>query len=215
MARITAAGEEAVLQAVRTLKRGGLVIFPTETVYGIGADIRQPEAIKTIFAIKGRNFSQPLLIHCGNKSQLRMMVKEVPEWAEPLIDHFLPGPLALIFFRSEVVPDIVTASRETVGIRVVANGIFASICESLGAPLAGTSANKSGEPGTNDFAKIAPEVIGQVDLAINAGRSGSGRASTILDLTVEPPRIIRKGEIGKKEIERVLGAVVIDNDTPP
>lgn len=215
MARIIAVGKGAIEQAVTTLKNGGVVIFPTETVYGIGADIRQPEAIKRIFAIKGRGFNQPFLVHCGNKSQMRMMVKEVPVWAETLIARFLPGPLALIFFRSERVPAIVSAGRETVGIRVVANEIFARICEELGAPLAGTSANKSGEPATNEFAAIAPEVVAQAELAINAERSGSGRASTILDITVKPPRIIRKGEIGKEEMEKVLGEVVVNNGIQP
>ncbi len=215
MARIVTADESGVEQAVMVLKKGGVVVFPTETVYGIGADIRKPEAIRRIFEIKARGFTQPLLVHCGDKTQLQMMVKDVPEWAEPLIARFLPGPLALIFFRSEAVPEIVSAGRETVGIRVVANEVFIRICEELGAPIAGTSANLSGEPATNDFGAIALEVIGKTDLAINSGISGSGCASTILDLTVKPLRIIRTGQIGKDEIERVLGEVVVNNDIQP
>ncbi len=203
---ISAADKEVLKIAVEILSNGGVIIFPTETVYGIGADILNSSAVERVGKIKRRSLPQPLLIHCGSLSQVIPLVKEIPKWVIPLINKFWPGPLALIFFRSEVVPTGVTAGRESVGIRMVNNPIFIAITKELGRPLVGSSANIHNHPPTNRFSEIAPEVINEVDLAIDAGTFGSGKPSTILDVTSYPPRLLRAGDISKEEIEFVFNS---------
>lgn len=198
--------EETIRIAVELLQQGEVIIFPTETVYGIGASIEKTSAIEKIFQIKGRSFNQPLLVHCGSINQLPSLVREVPPWAKLLIERFWPGPLALVFFRSPMVPDIVTAGKETVGIRMVNNPIFTQISQGLNAPLAGTSANFSKEPPTNNFSLIPPELLSRVALGIDAGITGDGRPSTIVDCTVFPPRLLREGAISYREILTVCRA---------
>lgn len=189
---------------------GGVVIFPTETVYGIGADIRQPRAIERIFALKHRPPDRRLLLHLGDKSQIKDVVRDIPTTAHPLISTFLPGPLAIILYRSPAVPDIVTAGGETVGIRIVAHEWFAAVSRNLGAPIAGTSANLSGNPPTNEFAQIPSEIIAGCDLAIDAGISGSGIPSTVVDLTQKTPVILRLGEIGYDRLNPILKTAQIN-----
>jgi L-threonylcarbamoyladenylate synthase len=205
MSQILKADASAVKEAVAVLRRGGVIIFPTETVYGIGADIRQPTAIEKIFAIKRRPPDLRLLVHCADEGQLAMVVKEIPETARRLIAAFLPGPLALILERSAAVPDIAVAGGRTVGVRIVAQPVFRAIASELGAPLAGTSANLSGQPATNNFAAIDPEIVQRCDLAIDAGRCGTGAPSTIVDLTVQPPAILRTGPIRPEQLAALLG----------
>ncbi len=195
----------ALHQCILTLKNGGVVVFPTETVYGIGADIRQSSAITRVIAIKGRPKTQPLLVHCADFEQAKPLITNHPPEASLLAEKFLPGSLALIFFRSPLVPDVVTGGGDTVGIRVVANPFFARLCRELGAPLVGSSANLSGQGATNDFSAINPKIIENADVAIDAGKTGSGLASTILDLTVKPFRLLRIGAIPPEEIEKLLG----------
>ncbi len=194
----------AIVRAADVLRNGGVIIFPTETVYGIGADLRQPKAIERIYAIKGRPWDLRLLVHCADESQVKEVVREIPEPAARLINAFLPGPLALILYRSAAVPDIVTAGGATVGIRIVNNPHFAAIAHKLGAPLAGTSANLSGAQPTNNFRAIDPKIIDHCDLALDAGVAGSGRPSTIVDLTRNPPVIVRTGEIDPAQLQAVL-----------
>jgi|UniRef100_A0A7V3PTJ1 L-threonylcarbamoyladenylate synthase len=205
MARIIPANSpHTVDEAVAVLSHGGVIIFPTETVYGIGADLRQPGAIERIFAIKKRVPERRLLIHCADEVQLKMAVREIPEQARALITAFLPGPLALILERSVAVPDIVTAGGKTVGVRIVASPLFYAICTRLGAPLAATSANLSGNAATNNFTAIERKIVELSDLSIDAGISGSGIPSTIVDLTTTPPVIRRQGEISKTQVQAVL-----------
>lgn len=204
MAKVLPPTEETIKIAVELLRQGEVIIFPTETVYGIGASLKKISAIKKVFQIKSRSFSQPLLVHCGTINQFPFLVREVPPWAKLLIERFWPGPLTLILFRSSVVPDIVTCGGETVGIRMVNNPIFAKITQGLGAPLAGTSANFSNEPATNDFSHIPSGLLSRVALGIDAKITGVGKPSTIVDCTVFPPRLLREGAISRKEIENVV-----------
>lgn len=194
-----------VNRAVNTLLNSGILIFPTETVYGIGADIRCLQAIHRLFEIKGRPTAQPLLLHCSTLNQAVPFVKEIPKTAWELAKRFLPGPLALIFYRSPLVPDIVTGSNATVGIRVVKNPLFSEIADRLSAPIVGTSANLHRQPPTNEFRLISPEIVSAVDLAIDCERIGSGNPSTVLDLTTNPPKMNREGDIKKAELESTLG----------
>lgn len=200
---------ESITRAARILRDGGVAVFPTETVYGIGADIRCPEAVSRVFALKKRDLSQPLMAHCASPLQMLEYVTEVPPWVQPLLGQFWPGPLSLVLRCSENVPSVVTSGGQTVGIRMVAHPATRDLLEELGAPIAGTSANLHGEPATSRFGAVNPALLGQVDVALDAGLCGKHVPSTVLDVTQRPPRVLRVGAVGVQELERVVGQVLV------
>ncbi len=194
-----------ISRAAAIAARGGIVIFPTETVYGIGAVLRRPEAIERVCQLKQRPAGQPLLIHCSAEIQLVELVQEIPVPARRLMATFWPGPLALVFRAKSGLPNAVTGSNNTVGIRMVAHPVFCALAARLGSPLAGTSANLHGRTATSDFTRLSPELVGAVDIALNAGVCGTDVASTVLDMTHEPPVLLRKGAVPVQAIETALG----------
>ncbi|MEO0078888.1 MAG: L-threonylcarbamoyladenylate synthase [candidate division WOR-3 bacterium] len=198
----------AIAQAAVVLKRSGVAVFPTETVYGLGADLRSAAGIERVFRIKRRPPDLPLMIHCANQMQARFYLAEWSERAEMLARVYWPGPLALVLRRSDVVPGIV-AGGKSVGIRVVADRVAQELIDELGAPIAGTSANRHGHPATSRFDRIEREVIDEVDVALDSGRCGEEVASTVLDLTVDPPRVVRAGVVPVAGIEEVLRLKVV------
>jgi L-threonylcarbamoyladenylate synthase len=198
---------ELIQRAAAVLRAGGVAVFPTETVYGVGADIRDAAAVGRVFALKNRRPSQPLMAHCASPVQMLEYVDEVPEWAQPLISRFWPGPLALIFRSTDKVPPVVTSGGRTIGVRMVGHPVVRDLLEELGAPIAGTSANRSGEPATSRFDAINPKLLEQVDVALDAGICGSDLPSTVLDVTCDPPRVVRIGAVPVEAIEAVVGRV--------
>jgi L-threonylcarbamoyladenylate synthase len=198
---------DSIMQAARILRDGGVAVFPTETVYGVGADIRNPEAIGRVFAIKNREPSQPLMAHCASPVQMLDYVADVPQWVQPLMSRFWPGPLALIFRSSDRIPAVVTGGGRTIGVRVVGHPVVRDLLEELGAPIAGTSANLHGESATSRFDRVSPALLGRVDLALDAGLCGKDLPSTVLDVTVSPPRVVRVGAVSVQDIEAVVGRV--------
>lgn len=208
MAAVLEPNSESAARAARLLESGGVVVFPTETVYGIGADIANPAAVGRVFAVKGRDSRLPLMAHCSSLDQLPGLVREVPVPARRLIHRFWPGPLALVLPRNPAVADVVVGGLETIGIRMVADSWTCLLIENLGRPLAGSSANRAGRPATGCFAELDPELLSEVDAAVDAGAAGSGQPSTVLDMTASPPRIVRRGAVPVAEIEAVLGCCV-------
>jgi L-threonylcarbamoyladenylate synthase len=200
---------ESITRTARILLAGGVALFPTETVYGIGADIRCAEALRRVFSLKKRDLSQPLMAHCASPVQMLEYVTEVPPWVQPLLGQFWPGPLALVLRCSENVPPVVTGGGQTIGIRMVAHPATRDLLEELGAPIAGTSANLHGEPATSRFGAVNPVLLGQVDVALDSGLCGKDVPSTVLDVTQRPPRIIRVGAVSVQELERVVGQVLV------
>jgi L-threonylcarbamoyladenylate synthase len=200
---------ESITQAARILRNGGVAVFPTETVYGVGADIRCAEAVGRVFGLKKREPSQPLMAHCASPVQMLEYVADVPRWVQPLISRFWPGPLALILRSSERVPPVVTGGAQTIGIRMVGHPVVRDLLEELGAPIAGTSANLHGEPATSRFAEISPTLLDQVDVALDAGLCGKDVPSTVLDVTQRPPRVVRAGAVSVQDIEAVVGRVQV------
>ncbi len=196
---------EHIAAAGAILSQGGLVVFPTETVYGIGADIRNPGGVEKVIRLKHRPAGLPVLAHCSDMSQLAGLVAEIPESAQTLIDRFWPGPLALVFRKSKSVPAVVSGPTDTIGIRMVAHPVACQLIAKLGAPLAGTSANLHGEPAISSFDAINPELLKQVDVALDAGTCGQAKPSTILDVTCQPPRLLRPGAVPLARIETRLG----------
>ena len=205
---------ESITQAARILRDGGVAVFPTETVYGVGADIRCSEAVGRVFVLKRRELSQPLMAHCSSPVQMLEYVAEVPQWVQPLISRFWPGPLALILRSSEKVPPAVNGGAQTIGIRMVGHPVVRDLREELGAPIAGTSANLHGEPATSRFTSISQALLDQVDVALDAGLCGKEVPSTVLDVTCVPPRLVRLGAVSVQEIEAVVGRVLVDPQSP-
>lgn len=199
--------KQALSESIRILKNGGIIVFPTETVYGVGALPSKVEAIEKIYKIKGRDRSKALLLHISKIESLEL-AQYVPPEAFKLIKRFWPGPLSLILRASERIPRNVIGNGDTVGFRMPNNFFFQKIANSLG-PIAATSANRSGNPSPTSV-KNAYEQLGDfVDLYVDGGEIEIGIASTILDLTRDRPTVLRKGTISVSEIESVIGRVVV------
>ncbi len=205
---------ESIRQAARILRGGGVAVFPTETVYGVGADIRNAAAVGRVFALKNRELSQPLMVHCASPVQMLEYVAEVPEWVQPLISRFWPGPLAMVFRSTDKVPSVVTGGGRTVGIRMVGHPVARDLLEELGAPIAGTSANQHGEPATSRFDALDRSLLERADVALDAGLCGQDVPSTVLDVTLKPPRVVRVGAVSVQAIEALVGRVLVRPQPP-
>lgn len=192
------------------LKSGGLVAFPTETVYGLGANALDTDAVKNIFKAKGRPSDNPLIVHIWNVSQIDELVLEISESAKLLIDKFWPGPLTLLFKKSEKVPLVTSGGLETVAIRMPDNEIALRLLESVNIPIAAPSANTSGRPSPTNSQHVLEDLNGKVDIIIDGGITGVGLESTVLDLTCETPMILRPGGVTYEDLIKVLGKVEYD-----
>ena len=204
--------------AASILKQGGLVVFPTETVYGLGANGLDGEAVAKIFVAKGRPSDNPLILHIHNEAQLADLVTEVSNEAKQLINAFWPGALTLIFHKTAIVPKEVSAGLSTVGIRMPNQPLALALLQAVNGPLAAPSANRSGRPSSTTLAHVMTDLDGRVDAVLDGGDTLIGMESTVLDTTTTPCTILRPGEITKAMIEQVLGqsiAVVTDIPSTP
>ncbi len=190
------------------LRRGGLVAFPTETVYGLGADALNRDAVLSIFAAKGRPADNPLIVHIHDRSQLNDLC-EIPPLAEPLMDAFWPGPLTLLFVRKPVVPPEVTAGLPTVAIRMPSHPVAAAMLRACNLPVAAPSANTSGRPSPTAAAHVLEDMNGKIPLILDGGSCDVGLESTVLDLCHGRPTILRPGGVTKEMLESVLGQEVL------
>lgn len=197
-------------EAGRILKEGGLVAFPTETVYGLGADALNEDAAKKIYAAKGRPSDNPLIIHITNMKALEKIVTEIPEKAEKIAEKYWPGPLTMIFNKSEVVPYGTTGGLDTVAVRMPVHEIAREVIDAGGGYIAAPSANTSGRPSPTNAEHVAEDLTGRIDMIVDGGPVQIGVESTILDVTVEPPMILRPGAITKEMMEDVIGEVAVD-----
>ncbi|MCX7721350.1 MAG: L-threonylcarbamoyladenylate synthase [Dictyoglomus thermophilum] len=200
---------EALEKAAQVLDAGGLVAFPTETVYGLGADALNPEAVRKIFVAKGRPQDNPIIVHVGKKEQVYSLAENVSPIAERLMERFWPGPLTLIFYKSNLVNDIVTAGSPKVGIRQPMNKVALKLLEIFGRPIAAPSANASGRPSPTRAEHVIEDLGDRIDMIIDGGEVSFGVESTVLDVTTDPPIIYRPGACPKEEIERVIGRKVL------
>jgi len=201
--------EKILNMAVEVLRRGGLVAFPTETVYGLGADALNEEAVRKIFEAKGRPPDNPIIVHVGNMGQVYSLVEDVPPDAERLMEAFWPGPLTLIFYKSPIVSDIVTGGSPKVGIREPQNEIALTLLNLFGRPIAAPSANASGRPSPTKAEHVIEDLGDKVDLIIDGGDVSFGVESTVLDITTDPPVLYRPGACPKEEIEKVLKKKIV------
>lgn len=198
---------EGIREAADVLRKGGLVVFPTETVYGLGADALNPEAVKRVFEAKGRPPDNPLIVHIADRHQLIDLADEVPEKGQRLAKEFWPGPLTLVVKRTFLVPDIVTAGLDTVAIRMPDHPVALALIEEFEGGIVGPSANLSGKPSPTSAQHVMDDLKGRVDVVLNAGPSEIGIESTVLDVTVDPPVILRLGSLHKESLEDIIGPV--------
>ncbi|XWN38447.1 MAG: L-threonylcarbamoyladenylate synthase [Balneola sp.] len=195
---------------IQAIKDGDVIAFPTETVYGLGADAWNSEAISNVFEIKGRPSDNPLIVHVSDPEQINDFVIDVPEVAQLLIEEFWPGPLTLVFIKKPKVLDIVTAGLDTVAIRMPANEIALEFISKT-CPLVAPSANKSGAPSPTKASHIKAD-FGSSVLVIDGGSTQVGLESTVLDISGDQPMILRPGVIGKDQLEQVLNQTVLTDE---
>jgi L-threonylcarbamoyladenylate synthase len=195
---------EDISQAVEVLRSGGIIAFPTDTVYGVGAHGMCSQAVERLYAVKERPRDKAIPLLLPDPEALPGVVAFVPEAARALAACFWPGALTIVLRRSPDVPDAVTAGGETVAVRVPAHALTLDLLGALGAPLAATSANLSGEPPPDTAEGVLAQLEGRIDLILDGGRCPGGVASTVVDLTVDPPVVLREGEIGLDALRRAI-----------
>lgn len=199
---------EDMQEAAEIIRSGGLVAFPTETVYGLGANALDPEASKRIYAAKGRPSDNPLIVHICRFEELESIAKEVPTQAGKLADAFWPGPLTMIVWKNEKVPYETTGGMDTVAIRMPNHPVALALIDESGCMIAAPSANTSGKPSPTEAAHVALDLDGKIPMILDGGPVEIGIESTIIDLTEKIPMILRPGYITKEMLEEVLGEEV-------
>lgn len=202
--------DKALLQAGEIIRAGGLVAFPTETVYGLGGDGLNREASRKIYAAKGRPSDNPLIIHICRLEDIRLLVKEFSETARKVTDAFWPGPLTLILPKSDRVPEETTGGLDTVAVRFPSHPVARKLIEYGGGYVAAPSANLSGRPSPTAAKYVIEDMEGRIDMILDGGEDDIGLESTVVDMTVTPPQILRPGYVTREMLEQVLGEIDID-----
>ena len=207
---LSAADPNTPATAAAIIRRGGLVAIPTETVYGLGADGLNEEAVASIFAAKGRPQDNPLILHVAEPGEIEKFCHSIPEAAYTLAERFWPGPLTMVLPARDIVPKRTTGGLSTVAVRCPDNEITRAIIRLAGVPIAAPSANLSGKPSTTTAAHVLHDHDGKIDAIVDGGPCRVGVESTIVDLTDEHPRLLRPGGITPEQLTQVLGELVID-----
>ena len=189
-----------IQRAVTAIKQGGIIVFPTRCLYGLGADAFNAAAVDRLFKIKQRSYQKPILILIDQRNQLKRLVSNVSTAASRIMDDFWPGGMTLVFEAADPVPHHLTAGTAKIGIRLPGHPVAAALVNSLGRPLTGTSANLSGRPGCRRIDDLDPQLIQHLDIVLDAGLLKGGTGSTVVDVTQDIPRILRPGNISGKEI---------------
>ena len=198
-----------IRKAADIIRKGGLVVFPTETVYGLGADAFNENAVRKVFEAKNRPLGNPLIVHLADKSQVELVAKDIPDEVYEIADKVWPGPLTLILMKRENVPKIVTGGLSTVAVRIPAHPVALSLIKEAGRPIVGPSANISGRPSPTRPEHVIKDLFNRVDIILDAGETFHGVESTIIDLTKDPPALIRPGPITIEDLRELLGRDVL------
>lgn len=199
-----------IAQAADIIKRGGLVAFPTETVYGLGANGLDSAAVRKVFAAKGRPDDNPLILHIANVKDVFYLSSVVPLKCQVLMEAFWPGPLTLVVPKSKFVPEEITAGLDTVALRMPSHQVALALIRAAGVPIAAPSANRSGYPSPTTAAHVLDDLNGRIDAILDAGPTGLGLESTVLDVSGETPVILRPGGITRERLVEVIGPVEYD-----
>jgi L-threonylcarbamoyladenylate synthase len=200
---------EAMREAAAVLRRGGLVSFPTETVYGLGASALDAAAVQRIFAAKGRPAHNPIIVHVADAAGATAVAGEWPATAALLAERFWPGPLTLVLPGRPEVPEVVTAGGPTVAIRVPAHPVARALLEAAAIPVAAPSANRSAGLSPTRAEHVLGDLEGRIDLLLDGGPCPGGIESTVLDVTTAPPRLLRPGLVSREELEALIGPVLV------
>jgi L-threonylcarbamoyladenylate synthase len=196
---------DGLREAVSALRSGDLVAFPTETVYGLGADALNSDAVQKVFQAKGRPSDNPLIVHVASLEIAWHFMAEISEKGSHLANHFWPGPLTLVAKRKSMVPDIVTAGLDTVAIRIPNHPVTMELLKIFGGGIVGPSANISGRPSPTSAEHVYDDLHGKIDIILDAGPTTIGMESTVIDVTIDPPVILRIGGLSREEIEKEIG----------
>jgi len=201
---------DVIEKAGKILRSGGLVAFPTETVYGLGADALNEKAAQKIYAAKGRPSDNPLIIHITNMEALKQIVSDIPEAAYIVAEKYWPGPLTMIFHKSSIVPYGTTGGLDTVAVRMPSHEIACAVIDAGGGYVAAPSANTSGRPSPTRAEHVEEDLSGRIDMIVDGGPVEIGVESTILDVSVTPPMILRPGAVTREMLCELLGDVEVD-----
>jgi L-threonylcarbamoyladenylate synthase len=203
--KVLVACEAAIRSAAAILHRGGLVAFPTETVYGLGAHAENESAVRAMFAAKGRPADHPVIVHLADAAQMEAFAANVPDKAQKLAAAFWPGPMTLVLKRSERVNNLVTGGLDTVGLRVPSHPVAQALLREFGGPIAAPSANRFGRVSCTRAEHVEAELGGRVDLILDGGECTVGLESTIIDVSSGEPAILRPGAVTAEDVARILG----------
>jgi L-threonylcarbamoyladenylate synthase len=195
---------EGIKQASAIILKGGVIAFPTETFYGLGAEAFNEQALRRIFEIKGREEGKPLLLLLAEKSWVAPLVKRIPPLAQKLMDNFWPGPLTLVFEAQTHLSPLITGNTGKVGLRISSNSLTQKLVQTVGKPITGTSANLSGEPSLSTAQEVMETLGNKVEAILNGGKTAGGLGSTVLDISGPSPMIIREGAIPSKVLAPFL-----------
>lgn len=193
--------------AAETIIKGGIVAFPTETVYGLGANALNTKAVEKVYEVKDRPKDNPSIVHIADKKDVYRLASEIPDKAEGLMKKFWPGPLTLVFKKSKILPDVTTAGLNTVAIRMPDNKIALALIRESKVPIAAPSANLAGKPSPTSAEHVIHDLYGKVDVIIDAGKTRIGVESTVLDLTTNPPTLLRPGGVTLEKLKSFLGKI--------
>jgi L-threonylcarbamoyladenylate synthase len=199
----------AIAEAASVIRAGGLVAFPTETVYGLGAHALDAKAVEGVFRAKARPHWDPLIVHVSSRRMLAEVAASLPAGFEALAERFLPGPLTILVPKSPAVPDLVTAGRPTVAVRMPAHDVAHALIEQAGVPIAAPSANRFGHPSPTRVEHVLADLDGRIDVVLDGGPTRVGVESTVIDISANPPLILRPGGVPREHLEAVLGRVDI------
>lgn len=202
---------EAIQLAANFIQRGEVVAFPTETVYGLGADATNPKAVEKIFLAKGRPQDNPLIVHVHSLEQINSLVDDFPTKAQQLADAFWPGPLTIILPRSQAIPACVSAGLDTVAVRFPLHPIARELISLAGKPIAAPSANRSSSPSPTTAQHCMHDLQGRIPLVLNGGETAVGLESTVVTLCTPIPRLLRPGAVTLEELQEVIGTVELDD----
>lgn len=209
MTKYLSANSAAIFEAAQTIQAGGLVAFPTETVYGLGADALNLGAVGKIFSAKGRPSADPLIVHLGGLQQVERVARSFPDQARKLAEAFWPGPLTLILPKQPAVPDLVTSGLDTVAVRIPNHPVALALIEAAGTPIAAPSANRFGHTSPTTAGHVLHDLDGRIDIILDGGPTSIGVESTVLDLSTSPARILRPGGVTREMLEALIGPVIV------
>lgn len=204
--------DSSIKDAAEIIKTGGLVAFPTETVYGLGANVFNDEAVKNIFKAKGRPVDNPLIVHISDFDMINIIAADIPDSAKILMDAFMPGPLTIIMKKSDKISHLITAGLETVAIRFPSHPVAKKLIEYSGVPIAAPSANLSGKPSPTIARHVIDDLSGRVEGIIDGGECDAGLESTVIDCTADIPIILRPGIITLDDIKEYIPNAEIDKN---